>query len=64
MAARDLEAEVIRLRRRIAALMDEATTNERLLKKTQQRELELLGLPRAWPASTDAESCPLPCRPR
>jgi diguanylate cyclase (GGDEF)-like protein len=42
MAARDLEAEVIRLRRRIAALMDEATTNERLLKKTQQRELELL----------------------
>ncbi len=42
MAARDLEAEVLRLRRRIAALMDEAVTNERLLKKTQQRELELL----------------------
>lgn len=42
MAARDLEAEVLRLRRRIAALLDEATTNERLLKKTQQRELELL----------------------
>ncbi len=42
MAARDLEAEVLRLRRRIAALMDEAATNERLLKKTQHRELELL----------------------
>lgn len=42
MAARDLEAEVLRLRRRIAALMDEAVTNEKLLRKTQQRELELL----------------------
>ncbi|MGC3979845.1 MAG: DUF484 family protein [Steroidobacteraceae bacterium] len=42
MAARDLEAEVLRLRRRIAALTDEAVNNERLLKKTQQRELELL----------------------
>ena len=42
MAARDLEAEVLRLRRRIAALTDEAANNERLLKKTQQRELELL----------------------
>lgn len=42
MVARDLEAEVLRLRRRIAALMDEAVTNEKLLKKTQQRELELL----------------------
>jgi diguanylate cyclase (GGDEF)-like protein len=42
MAARDLEAEVLRMRRRIAALTDEAVTNERLLKKTQQRELELL----------------------
>lgn len=42
MAARDLEAEVLRLRRRIAALLDEAAHNERLLKKTQQRELELL----------------------
>ncbi|MGE0115879.1 MAG: DUF484 family protein [Steroidobacteraceae bacterium] len=42
MAARDLEAEVLRLRRRIAALVDEAANNERLLKKTQQRELELL----------------------
>ncbi len=42
MVARDLEAEVLRLRRRIAALMDEAVTNEKLLRKTQQRELELL----------------------
>ncbi len=38
----DREAEVLRLRRRISALMDEAGNNERLLKKTQQRELELL----------------------
>jgi two-component system cell cycle response regulator len=42
MAAREIEAEVLRLRRRIAALTDEAANNERLLKKTQQRELELL----------------------
>jgi two-component system, cell cycle response regulator len=42
MVARDLEAEVLRLRRRIAALTDEAANNERLLKKTQSRELELL----------------------
>jgi len=42
MAARDIEAEVVRLRRRIALLTDEAVNNERLLKKTQQRELELL----------------------
>lgn len=42
MPVRDLEAEVLRLRRRIAALTDEAVNNERLLKKTQQRELELL----------------------
>jgi diguanylate cyclase (GGDEF)-like protein len=42
MAARDIEAEVLSLRRRIAALTDEAVNNERLLKKTQQRELELL----------------------
>lgn len=42
MAARDLEAEVLRLRRRISALTSEAANNERLLKKTQQRELELL----------------------
>lgn len=42
MAMRDVEAEVLRLRRRIAALTDEAVANERLLIKTQQRELELL----------------------
>ncbi|MGE0189603.1 MAG: DUF484 family protein [Steroidobacteraceae bacterium] len=42
MATPELEAEVLRLRRRISALMDEASHNERLLKKTQQRELELL----------------------
>lgn len=42
MAGFDHEAEVLRLRQRIAALMDEAAHNERLLKKTRQRELELL----------------------
>lgn len=42
MAAQDIEAELLSLRRRIAALTDEAVNNERLLKKTQQRELELL----------------------
>jgi two-component system cell cycle response regulator len=42
VAAPDLEAEILKLRRRIAALTEEAATNERLLKKTQQRELELL----------------------
>lgn len=42
MVTRDLEAEVLKLRRRIATLTEEAATNERLLKKTQQRELELL----------------------
>jgi len=38
----ELESEVDKLRQRIAALTDEAATNERVLKKTQQRELELL----------------------
>jgi len=42
MAARDLEHEIRELRARIATLVDEATTNERLLKRSQQRELELL----------------------
>jgi diguanylate cyclase (GGDEF)-like protein len=42
MAARDLEHEIRELRGRIASLVDEATTNERLLKRSQQRELELL----------------------
>jgi two-component system cell cycle response regulator len=39
---RDPDAEVRELRARIAALVDEAATNERLLKRNQQRELELL----------------------
>jgi two-component system cell cycle response regulator len=42
MTVRDAEAELLKLRRRIAALTEEAANNERLLKKTQQRELELL----------------------
>jgi len=42
MNSADLEVEVIKLRKRIAALTEEAATNERVLKKTQQRELELL----------------------
>jgi two-component system cell cycle response regulator len=40
--ARDLEAEVRELRARIASLVDEAAVNERLFKRNQQRELELL----------------------
>jgi diguanylate cyclase (GGDEF)-like protein len=39
---RDLDAEVRELRARIAALVDEAAANERLLKRNQERELELL----------------------
>jgi two-component system, cell cycle response regulator len=45
---RDLDAqqrdqqEIRELRGRIAALLEEATNNERLLKKTQERELEFL----------------------
>jgi diguanylate cyclase (GGDEF)-like protein len=42
MAITDFEAELLRLRQRIAALMDEAGHNSKLLHKTQQRELELL----------------------
>ncbi|MES1190945.1 MAG: DUF484 family protein [Steroidobacter sp.] len=42
MHPHDLELEVAKLRKRIAALTEEAATNERVLKKTQQRELELL----------------------
>jgi diguanylate cyclase (GGDEF)-like protein len=42
MAERDLVGEIRDLRARIAALMDEASANERLLKKNQARELELL----------------------
>jgi diguanylate cyclase (GGDEF)-like protein len=36
------QAEIRELRSRIASLVDEATNNERLLKKTQEREIELL----------------------
>lgn len=42
MAARDLDQEIRHLRARIAALIDEAANNERLLRKSQQRELDLL----------------------
>jgi two-component system cell cycle response regulator len=42
MKSRDLEAEVRELRARIASLVDEASANERLLKRSQERELELL----------------------
>ncbi len=42
MSARDLEGEVRELRARIAALTDEAAANERLLRRSQERELELL----------------------
>ncbi|MET0656681.1 MAG: DUF484 family protein [Steroidobacteraceae bacterium] len=42
MAERDLVVEIRELRARIAALMEEASANERLLKKNQARELELL----------------------
>jgi two-component system, cell cycle response regulator len=42
MSARDLESEIRELRGRIATLVDEAAANERLLKRSQERELELL----------------------
>lgn len=42
MSARDLEIDIRELKARIAALMDEAAANERLLKRSQERELELL----------------------
>lgn len=42
MAARDPETEIRELRSRIARLLDEASANERLLKRSQERELELL----------------------
>jgi diguanylate cyclase (GGDEF)-like protein len=42
MSARDLEGEVRDLRARIATLLEEATNNERLLRRNQERELELL----------------------
>ncbi len=40
--ARDLDAQVRELRARIATLIEEAAANERLLKRNQERELELL----------------------
>ncbi|HEY4369938.1 MAG TPA: DUF484 family protein [Steroidobacteraceae bacterium] len=42
MSARDLESEIRELRGRIATLVEEGSVNERLLKRSQQRELELL----------------------
>lgn len=42
MSGRDLEAEIRELKARIATLVDEAAHNERLLKRSQERELELL----------------------
>src|SRR5690349_18586849 len=44
MAARDLDSQTENreLRARIATLTEEAANNERLLKKSQERELELL----------------------
>lgn len=51
-----IDPEILALRKRIAALLEEAVHNERLLKKTQQRELELLkadGLPELFHALCD-----------
>ena len=42
MRPRDPGAEIRELRARIATLVDEASANERLLKRSQERELELL----------------------
>jgi diguanylate cyclase (GGDEF)-like protein len=42
MSARDLESEIRELRGRIATLVDEAAANEKLLRRSQERELELL----------------------
>lgn len=42
MSLRDLENETRELRARIATLVEEAATNERLLKRSQERELDLL----------------------
>jgi diguanylate cyclase (GGDEF)-like protein len=42
MRSRDPGTEVRELRARIATLVDEASANERLLKRSQERELELL----------------------
>jgi diguanylate cyclase (GGDEF)-like protein len=42
MSAKDLQGEIRELRGRIAALMEEASANEKLLRRSQERELELL----------------------
>lgn len=42
MSAKDLQGEIRELRGRIATLMDEASNNEKLLRRSQERELELL----------------------
>lgn len=42
MTSRDVDAELKELRQRIATLIDEAGTNEKLLRRSQQRELDLL----------------------
>jgi len=42
VSARDPDAEIRELRLRIASLMEEATANERLLRRSQERELDLL----------------------
>ncbi|MET0536271.1 MAG: DUF484 family protein [Steroidobacter sp.] len=42
MSAKDLQSEIRELRGRIAALMEEASNNEKLLRRSQERELELL----------------------
>lgn len=42
MSAKDLQGEIRELRGRIAALMEEASNNEKLLRRSQERELDLL----------------------
>jgi hypothetical protein len=56
MSAPDLEAEVRRLRARIARLTEEAAINERLFRKNRERELELLNassIPRLYLPNAD-----------
>jgi two-component system cell cycle response regulator len=42
MSAKDLPSEIRELRGRIASLVEEASANEKLLRRSQERELELL----------------------
>jgi two-component system cell cycle response regulator len=42
MSAKDLQGEIRELRGRIATLMEEASANEKLLRRSQERELDLL----------------------